>query len=93
VRKSWTAVCAALALGPVPALGLAACGPAGASGSQFFIVTTGNAALRPDYALLGKVFSGLGVVQAIGSLPTTPPVDGMPTPTVVMSSVRVATSR
>jgi cyclophilin family peptidyl-prolyl cis-trans isomerase len=68
--------------------------PAGASGSQFFVVTAGNATqsagLTPDYALLGKVVSGLSVVQRIGSLPTNPPGDGTPTPAVVMSKVTVA---
>ena len=67
--------------------------PAGASGSQFFIVTAANATqsagLTPVYALLGKVVSGQRVVDAIGSLPTNPPGDGMPTPAVVMSSVTV----
>jgi peptidyl-prolyl cis-trans isomerase B (cyclophilin B) len=71
--------------------------PPGASGSQFFIVTAPNASqsagLTPDYALLGKVVSGIGVVQKIGSLPTTPPQDGSPMPPVVMSEVTVGTSR
>jgi peptidyl-prolyl cis-trans isomerase B (cyclophilin B) len=69
--------------------------PAGASGSQFFIVTAPNvtqsAGLTPDYALLGKVTSGINVVEKIGSLPTNPPQDGAPTPAVVMSSVTVST--
>jgi peptidyl-prolyl cis-trans isomerase B (cyclophilin B) len=68
--------------------------PPGASGSQFFVVTGANvtqsAGLTPDYALAGKVISGIGVVEKIGSLPTTPPGDGMPSPSVVMSSVTVA---
>ena len=67
--------------------------PPGASGSQFFIVTAANATqsagLTPDYALLGKVVSGLDVVKKIGSLPTNPQGDGAPTPAVVMSSVTV----
>jgi peptidyl-prolyl cis-trans isomerase B (cyclophilin B) len=70
--------------------------PSGASGSQFFVVTAANvtqsAGLTPDYALLGKVVSGQNVVDKIGSLPTTPPQDGMPTPAVVMSSVTVSVS-
>jgi cyclophilin family peptidyl-prolyl cis-trans isomerase len=70
--------------------------PAGASGSQFFIVTAANvtqsAGLTPDYALAGKVVSGIGVVEKIGALPTNPPGDGAPTPPVVMSSVTVSTS-
>jgi cyclophilin family peptidyl-prolyl cis-trans isomerase len=68
--------------------------PAGASGSQFFVVTAQNATtaagLTPDYALLGKVVSGLSVVEKIGSLPTNPPQDGAPSPAVVMSKVTVA---
>ena len=70
--------------------------PAGASGSQFFVVTAPNvtqsAGLTADYALVGKVVSGIDVVEKIGSLPTTPPQDGSPTPAVVMSSVTVSTS-
>jgi cyclophilin family peptidyl-prolyl cis-trans isomerase len=68
--------------------------PAGASGSQFFVVTAANATqsagLTADYALVGKVVSGLGVVEKIGSLPTNPPQDGTPAPAVVMSRVTVA---
>jgi peptidyl-prolyl cis-trans isomerase B (cyclophilin B) len=70
--------------------------PAGASGSQFFVVTganvTASAGLTPDYALAGKVVSGLGVVETIGRLPTNPPGDGAPTPAVVMSKVTVSVS-
>jgi cyclophilin family peptidyl-prolyl cis-trans isomerase len=42
--------------------------PAGASGSQFFVVTAQDAQLPPDYALLGKIVSGLPVVERIGKL-------------------------
>ena len=70
--------------------------PAGASGSQFFIVTAPNATqsagLTPDYALVGKVSSGIDVVERIGSLPTNPPQDGSPSPAVVMSKVTVSSS-
>ena len=70
--------------------------PAGASGSQFFIVTAPNATqsagLNPDYALAGKVVSGIDVVETIGSLPTNPPQDGSPSPAVVMSKVTVSSS-
>jgi peptidyl-prolyl cis-trans isomerase B (cyclophilin B) len=62
--------------------------PAGASGSQFFIVTGANAELPPDYALLGRVVSGQSIVDAIGSLPTN--ANQMPSPRVVMSKVAVA---
>ena len=40
----------------------------GTSGSQFFVVTAANAHLPPDYAILGRVVSGLGVVDRIGKL-------------------------
>jgi peptidyl-prolyl cis-trans isomerase B (cyclophilin B) len=70
--------------------------PSGASGSQFFVVTAQNATqsagLTPDYALVGKVVSGLNVVEAIGRLPTNPPDDGAPTSPVVMSKVTVTSS-
>ncbi len=69
--------------------------PRGASGSQFFVVTGANvtqsAGLTPDYALAGRVVSGIGVVEKIGTLPTNPPGDGAPSPVVVMSRVTVAT--
>ncbi len=42
--------------------------PAGTSGSQFFVVTVPDAQLPPDYALLGKIVSGLPVVLRIGRL-------------------------
>ena len=70
--------------------------PSGASGSQFFVVTAPNvtqsAGLTPDYALVGKVVSGIAVVEKIGSLPTNPAGDGSPTPPVVMSSVTVSST-
>lgn len=70
--------------------------PPGASGSQFFVVTganvTASAGLTPDYALAGKVVSGQRVVDAIGALPTNPPNDGTPTPTVVMTKVTASAS-
>jgi cyclophilin family peptidyl-prolyl cis-trans isomerase len=70
--------------------------PSGASGSQFFIVTAANvtqsAGLTPDYALLGKVVSGMAVVQRIGALPTNPSGDGAPLTPVVMTRVTVAAS-
>jgi cyclophilin family peptidyl-prolyl cis-trans isomerase len=43
--------------------------PAGASGSQFFIVTKkGDLGLPPVYAVLGRVTAGMPVVQKIGAL-------------------------
>jgi peptidyl-prolyl cis-trans isomerase B (cyclophilin B) len=41
---------------------------AGTAGSQFFVVTGPNANLPADYAVLGKVVSGLDVVKRIGQL-------------------------
>ena len=64
--------------------------PAGAAGSQFFVVTGQDAQLPPDYALLGQVTKGIDVVQKIGQLgnPTDP--NGTPTQTVVMKKVTVS---
>jgi peptidyl-prolyl cis-trans isomerase B (cyclophilin B) len=42
--------------------------PAGASGSQFFIVTEGNLGLPPLYAVIGRVTAGMPVVKKIGQL-------------------------
>ena len=42
--------------------------PAGTAGSQFFVVTSDNVQLPPDYALVGKVTKGLDVVEKIGQL-------------------------
>jgi cyclophilin family peptidyl-prolyl cis-trans isomerase len=70
--------------------------PSGASGSQFFVVTAPNASqssgLTPDYAVAGKIVRGQDVVDAIGSLPTTPPGDGAPTPAVVIATATVQAS-
>lgn len=41
---------------------------AGTSGSQFFVVTGKDAQLPPEYAVLGTVTKGLGVVKRIGKL-------------------------
>ena len=64
--------------------------PAGAAGSQFFVVTGQDAQLPPQYALLGQVTKGLDVVQKIGQLgnPTDP--NGTPTQVVVMKKVTVS---
>lgn len=43
---------------------------AGASGSQFFIVTEADAQLPPDYAILGRVVGGMGAVDRIAAVPT-----------------------
>jgi peptidyl-prolyl cis-trans isomerase B (cyclophilin B) len=57
--------------------------PAGTSGSQFFVVTAGDAQLPPDYAVLGTVTKGLDVVDRIGKL-GDPASGGQGTPTEVV---------
>jgi cyclophilin family peptidyl-prolyl cis-trans isomerase len=52
----------------VVAMAKTAAQPAGAAGSQFFVVTANDAGLPPDYAIIGKVTSGLDVVDRIGKL-------------------------
>jgi cyclophilin family peptidyl-prolyl cis-trans isomerase len=66
--------------------------PPGTSGSQFFIVTAKEAPLDPDYALLGKVVGGKNVVRRIAALPTDPAAEA-PIDPVVMSSVRIRSSK
>jgi peptidyl-prolyl cis-trans isomerase B (cyclophilin B) len=44
--------------------------PPGTSGSQFFVVTGADAGLPAEYALVGKVSSGMDVVTRIGKLGT-----------------------
>ena len=64
--------------------------PAGASGSQFFVVTgDGAAQLPPDYALLGKVTSGMDTVDKINGVQADPNT-GQPAFTVVIKSITVA---
>jgi peptidyl-prolyl cis-trans isomerase B (cyclophilin B) len=52
----------------VVAMAKSAAEPPGTSGSQFFVVTAGNAGLPPEYAVLGVVTKGLKVVERIGQL-------------------------
>ena len=44
--------------------------PPGRSGSQFFVVLNADAGLPPEYALVGRVDEGFGVVERIGELGT-----------------------
>ena len=60
----------------------------GTAGSQFFIVTGPNAQLNPDYALVGRVTSGMDTVDRIAVLPTDPNTD-RPTQPVVIDAMRV----
>ena len=62
--------------------------PPGASGSQFFVVTgAGAASLPPEYALLGKVTSGMDVATKIGAIQADP--NGAPAAQVVINSITV----
>ena len=64
----------------------------GTSGSQFFIVTAAEAPLPADYAILGRVVGGKDVVRRIARLATDPATE-MPIDPVVISEVRVVSSR
>jgi peptidyl-prolyl cis-trans isomerase B (cyclophilin B) len=66
--------------------------PAGASGSQFFIVTAQDTPLPPQYALVGNVVGSLAGVEAISKLPTDPPQDGVPSKPVVIARATLSTS-
>jgi cyclophilin family peptidyl-prolyl cis-trans isomerase len=61
--------------------------PPGTSGSQFFVVTSADAGLPAEYAIVGKVTKGLDVVDRIGKLGN--PSTEQPTQAVVISRVRV----
>jgi len=54
----------------VVAMAKSAAEPPGRSGSQFFVVLSADAGLPPEYALVGKVDKGFGVVERIGKLGT-----------------------
>ena len=60
----------------------------GTSGSQFFVVTGDDIGLPPDYALLGKVTSGLSVVEKIGKLGD--PSTERPTKRVVIEKASIS---
>jgi peptidyl-prolyl cis-trans isomerase B (cyclophilin B) len=59
----------------------------GTSGSQFFVVAGPDAQLPPDYAVLGKVTSGMDVVKAINAVPTG--TNDMPLDPVVIKNITV----
>lgn len=60
--------------------------PPGRSGSQFFVVTGADAGLPPEYALVGRVTSGMAVVQRIGKLGTS---SEKPKQTVLIEEVTI----
>ena len=61
----------------------------GTSGSQFFVVTGEDAALPPDYAIVGEVTDGMDTVERIDALGAA---DGPPSKPVVVTSVTVTES-
>jgi cyclophilin family peptidyl-prolyl cis-trans isomerase len=63
--------------------------PPGASGSQFFIVTGQDAGLPPDYALVGKVKTGMATVNKIAAEPVSGP-EGSPLSPVVITGASVS---
>lgn len=68
----------------VVAMAKAGSDPAGASGSQFFVVTGSDAGLPADYAVAGKVTSGMDTVDAISALGAAG-ADGPPSQPVVIT--------
>lgn len=60
--------------------------PPGRSGSQFFVVLAADAGLSPDYALVGRVSSGMDVVERIGRLGTPQEV---PRQTVLIEDIAI----
>jgi peptidyl-prolyl cis-trans isomerase B (cyclophilin B) len=63
--------------------------PPGRSGSQFFVVLDADAALQPEYALVGKVDKGFDVVERIGELGTP---SGEPTQVVLIENISIKKS-
>jgi peptidyl-prolyl cis-trans isomerase B (cyclophilin B) len=74
----------------VVAMGKTATEAPGTAGSQFFVMTADASSLAPDYAVVGRVTSGMGIVEKIGELgdPTDP--NGTPTEIVVVEHVTAA---
>jgi len=61
----------------------------GTAGSQFFVVTKADAGLPPEYAIVGEVTEGMDAVERIDALGVG---DGLPSQSVVVSSVTVSES-
>lgn len=68
-------------------LAMANSGP-NTSGSQFFIMATGNSGLDPDYSVFGRVTAGQDVVDAINQLGDAAS-NGTPTAEVNITSVTI----
>ncbi|HEY8646615.1 MAG TPA: peptidylprolyl isomerase [Gaiellaceae bacterium] len=65
--------------------------PPGTAGSQFFVVTTQDAQLPPDYAVLGTIVNGQAAVDKIGQLgDPTSGGQGIPTETVEIEIATLA---
>jgi peptidyl-prolyl cis-trans isomerase B (cyclophilin B) len=76
----------------VVAMARAQLDPIGASTGQFFVVTApAQASLQPQYAVIGKVSSGMSTVNRIASLvdPSLGTNGGAPLQTVLIDSVTV----
>jgi cyclophilin family peptidyl-prolyl cis-trans isomerase len=65
--------------------------PAGASSSQFFIVTGPDAGLPPEYAIAGRVTKGQDVADRIGAIPPENGQDGPPTTPVIIEKATLST--
>jgi peptidyl-prolyl cis-trans isomerase B (cyclophilin B) len=61
----------------------------GTAGSQFFVVTSADAGLPPEYAVVGEVTEGMATVDRIDALGVG---DGPPSQPVVVDSVTVTES-
>ena len=64
--------------------------PRGTSGSQFFVVTGDASFLTPDYAVLGRVVSGLPVALKIGKYGDASDPAGTPTRIVVVEHISIS---
>lgn len=74
----------------IVAMAKTAAEPPGTSSSQFFIVTApADAALPPDYAVVGEVTEGFETVEAIEALAGGPELEDRPTQTVITESATV----
>ena len=74
----------------IVAMGKTAIEPRGAGGSQFFVMTADAPSLPPDYAVVGRVTRGIGVVERIAELGDPNDAGGTPTETVVVEHVTAA---